>query len=362
MSINNNRNYGLDVLRILSMLGIVGLHVLNHGGIIENARVGSWVYYLAWILEIIFYCSVNIFSMLTGYLYVDKNEIKKKSIVNLWMITLFYSLLMLSIFRVFKPSVFVNKKMYINALFPFITDGYWYIVCYTFMFFMIPFLNIFLCKIEKDKYKKLIFTLIVFLSIISTFGLKDYFQVINGYSPFWLIVCYIIGAYIKKYGSTIKNRKNLYITVFLINISVLLFSREAIRYFTTRFLGHMTRDMMLIQYNSPLILVNAIMLFLIFKEINVNNNMIRRIIVSFSNAAFGVYIIHCNTLVFDNIIVDGLDFLMKYRWGIFGGIIAIICIYGVCWIMEHLRSIIFRRIKINELSKAIGERIDKYFI
>lgn len=29
-----NRNLGLDLLRIVSMLGIIGLHILNRGGVL----------------------------------------------------------------------------------------------------------------------------------------------------------------------------------------------------------------------------------------------------------------------------------------------------------------------------------------
>ena len=46
------RNYGIDLLRILSMLGVVLLHVMNHGGILDIAQSpakfslsGSWKFW-----------------------------------------------------------------------------------------------------------------------------------------------------------------------------------------------------------------------------------------------------------------------------------------------------------------------------
>ncbi len=35
------RYYGLDILRIISMIGIVGLHVMNQGGVLSNTPLFS---------------------------------------------------------------------------------------------------------------------------------------------------------------------------------------------------------------------------------------------------------------------------------------------------------------------------------
>lgn len=36
------RNYGLDILRILAMFGIVGIHVLNAGGCLQTITVNQY--------------------------------------------------------------------------------------------------------------------------------------------------------------------------------------------------------------------------------------------------------------------------------------------------------------------------------
>ncbi len=33
-----NHNYGIDVIRIVGMMGIIGLHIINAGGILENSN------------------------------------------------------------------------------------------------------------------------------------------------------------------------------------------------------------------------------------------------------------------------------------------------------------------------------------
>ena len=62
------RNYGIDLLRIISMLAIVLLHVLGHGGVLDTIgnRFGT-DYAVAWILEFIAYPAVNVFVLISGF-------------------------------------------------------------------------------------------------------------------------------------------------------------------------------------------------------------------------------------------------------------------------------------------------------
>ena len=46
------RNYGIDALRILSMLMIVILHVLKHGGVLDSTETFSVEYRTAWFIQI----------------------------------------------------------------------------------------------------------------------------------------------------------------------------------------------------------------------------------------------------------------------------------------------------------------------
>lgn len=67
---------GLDILRILSMLGIVGLHIINEGGLRCTLPINSISYFVVMILLTILFTSVNIFALLTGYLNINKENNK----------------------------------------------------------------------------------------------------------------------------------------------------------------------------------------------------------------------------------------------------------------------------------------------
>lgn len=59
------------------MLGIIGLHVLNWGGINSNERFTAPAYMIQ-VIAIICYWSVDIFAILTGYLYYDKKAVRPR--------------------------------------------------------------------------------------------------------------------------------------------------------------------------------------------------------------------------------------------------------------------------------------------
>ena len=70
----DKRNYGIDALRLISMLGVVALHVLGRGGVLANAAGKK--YAVCWFLECLAFCAVNCYGIISGY--VCYSEEKKK--------------------------------------------------------------------------------------------------------------------------------------------------------------------------------------------------------------------------------------------------------------------------------------------
>lgn len=72
------RNEGIELLRIISMIMILILHYLGHGGILDNLSANNFYYYIAWTLEGICFVAVNIYVLITGYfLCTSKANLKK---------------------------------------------------------------------------------------------------------------------------------------------------------------------------------------------------------------------------------------------------------------------------------------------
>ena len=104
MNENQERNYGIDLLKIISMYMVVQLHVLGCGGILGNCEKFSFNYYVAWFLEISAYCAVNVFAMITGYLMVEK-KINRFKIIPFMAYCIFVFLINRSFFLLYSFSI-----------------------------------------------------------------------------------------------------------------------------------------------------------------------------------------------------------------------------------------------------------------
>ena len=86
------RNYGIELLRIIAMFMIVSLHTLGQGGILASVTPNSPQFHIAWILEIACFCAVNIYALISGYVLSDK-PFRLSRLINLRLQLLLYRLL-----------------------------------------------------------------------------------------------------------------------------------------------------------------------------------------------------------------------------------------------------------------------------
>lgn len=64
------RQSNVEVLRILSMLMIVCLHIMNHGGLLDTVVPYTVNYYLFYVIEIFSYVAVNVYVLISGYFLI----------------------------------------------------------------------------------------------------------------------------------------------------------------------------------------------------------------------------------------------------------------------------------------------------
>ena len=68
----NERNYGIDLLRIVLMYMVCILHTLGCGGVLAACTEGTTPHKVFWLLEILSYCAVDAFALISGYTATDK--------------------------------------------------------------------------------------------------------------------------------------------------------------------------------------------------------------------------------------------------------------------------------------------------
>ena len=359
-----SRNYGIDALRIVSMLMVVTLHVLGHGGILNSSK--STNYWIAWYLEIAAYCAVNCYALISGYVGVF-SKYKISNLAILWCRVAFYTIAVTVLFKCFFPAN-IGKVDLIASFFPVASKQYWYFSAYAFMFLFIPILNEALNRLSKKKTGAILITVVIATCAVRPFAVHywgDGFGLSNGYSALWLMILYLIGGYIRKYGLFTKiksHRTVVFLLLYLAVISATWFAKFATQIIDKKVLGKITVEGIMINYTTITILAEAVFLLLAFEHLRFHSAWIK--FISFlSPLAFSVYLIHEQTQIRENYIVGRFIWAAKlpaYQMIliVFGFVAGI---FILCSAIDLIRHYLFKAVRLKErldyLEIKIKERI-----
>ena len=351
------RMYGLDILRILSMLGIIGLHIMNKGKWGACADSAPEVLILR-ILSTVCYCSVNVFAMLSGFLYAERRTVRSSNLIRLLFSVAFYSVVILAVFLLGLPQTFARAgHLHLQAIFPPLSSTYWYITCYVPLFLMIPYINALIHTLTEIRFRRMLLILFLLLSVMTTFGMKDYFKLDHGYSLLWLVFCYLLGAYLRLHRMDQPNAEvGKWLGLLLLDILLTVGSWYL--------LGNdiVWGKLRIVDYVSPFMVIEAALLLLIFSRLTIRRVPLRKIILSLSDASFGVYLIHAHILVFDLLLLNTFLWTKGYGASVYfaamiGGMLGI---YLICWAIDVVRGILFKWLRIDELAELIGGKVDTF--
>lgn len=360
----DERNFGIDLLRILAMYMVVVLHVLGCGGILETCERFSVNYYVAWFLETSAYCAVDVFAMISGYVMVN-TKFNGFKMIPLWLTVFFYSSILTILFK-FVPSLSllheVTKIELIKGIvFPVVSRQYWYFTAYFGMYFFIPFINKMIRNLEKKEYTALCITIIVVYSLLPVFGLKgiDSFDMGWGYTTAWLICMYIIGGYFNKFPVKLSKIKCL--LLYSVSIFCAWFSK-LMSHVLIKLIFKMDKELdLFIDYTSIFIISSGVALLLLFSNLEIKNRISKKIISFVSSLAFSVYIIHVQPFVFNYI------FRKKFEHLAFETPILLVLkvlvfaflIFVLCWSIDLIRYFIFKICRINKIPKILYNKYNK---
>ncbi|MBQ7688200.1 MAG: acyltransferase family protein [Clostridia bacterium] len=337
---NRNRNYGVDLLRIVAMCMVVILHVLNFGGILEAAKGDPVKEGTAWFLEIAAYCAVDVYALLSGFVgYRSKH--RPAGLAHLWLRVAFWSVILTLIEKLFFDPT-VGRKKIMFAFFPLTNKGYWYFNMYFCLFLLLPLLNAGIERLSKRTLRLTVLSLVVCFSVLPFVWRKDLFKSEGGYSVIWLIVLYLIGAYIAKYQAFAHIKKAIAFLGYFLCITIVWCSRILIVQFFPSFSGVQNNEDWLVSYTSLPILLSAIFLLLIFRNLRLPA-FLNKVIAVVSPLAFSVYIIHLHHLVSSVFLKDKFsDYaLLSPPLMVLAVIGTAILFFAACAALDWIREIIF---------------------
>ena len=331
------RNKGIDLLRLVLMFMICILHILGQGGVLASCKVGTMQYDVFWLLEVVSYCAVDAFALISGYMAEDKPVLYKK-IVDMWFQVFFYSCILTSLFIVFDFAKPLSVNEFIKTIFPVVNEEYWYFTAYFALFFLMPILNKALFPLNKANATKCLVMMFVLFSLLGFITGVDPFKTMRGYSTLWLIVLYCIGILSKK----IDLLDNLETRTLII----LWFGSILLTWFFKVFCG----TKLFLAYTSPTILFAGLIMVVIFSRLNIRNGKVTRL----SRLAFGIYLFQLNQVVW-NFLLERLAFIasMDVFVGVFYVLAFSLILFILGIIVEYVRTQIYFLLKITKLSENL---------
>lgn len=357
---NNKRNIGIDLLRIVCMMMVVTLHVLGHGGIMNATEMFSTKYETIWLLEIFCICAVDCYAIISGYVMCE-SKIKFSNIVNLWVHVLFY-LVSINILSMILVPGSVGKGTLFYNLFPVTFNYYWYFSSYFGMFLFLPFINKWIENTSKIEMRKFLFVSLVIAMTFPVIMQTDPFKFGYGYSMIWLIIMYILGAYIKRFFDIEKVSACKCIAVYVASVLFLWINKFIVDYLISRYKPSLGENgSVFIQYNSIFVIISAVALFLFFVKLDIKGSILKKIISLMSSVSFGVYLIHEHTIISSRFI-EGISapfatssfpvFILKLLG-------TVVTIYLICSVIDYLRLLLFKALKVKNICIRIGDGIEK---
>jgi len=292
----DQRNYGIDLLKIFSMIQVLILHLILYS-VGNKIKSSNKKYKSVWCLESICICSVNCFALISGV--VGYKKFKFKNLIYHWFHIFFYSVVIGIIYSKINYKKFFSIKN-INNIFPILINRHWYFNSYFIMYLFVPFLNEGIKNLNKKTFRNIIIFYIFFFSIYDVVCVlkktQPYHQLKNGFSALWLIILYIIGSFFGKY--IINNNRNeniiyffkwffifLFLTIFNYKLHLILISKK--------------KDFRLSifkKYINPIVLFQAISLLMFFSKLKIKSYFLKKLISFFTPLVFGVLLFHSRIL------------------------------------------------------------------
>lgn len=355
----SERNYGIDLLRVIAMLYVVVLHILNYGGVLGAATEPGTVA-SAWLLRIWAMCAVNCYAMISGYVGYreEKRAYSYGRYLTMWLQAVFYGVLGAGIFLLTEPDMLYVKHM-ILAFAPVTTGQWWYFSAYTALFFVIPWLNkLMRCCTQREATAMAVGALLLFSVYPTAASLyHEPFQLEEGYSFLWLMVLYLVGAWMKKCRVPESRGSRFWLAVWL-GCYVIVSAVKLLL-----LLGLKNTEVIVFEsYLSPLVVGMAVAHVCIFARIRLPGRL-KKVTAWLAPAAFGVFLLHMQWDVLDGLILGSFAGIAQLpAWLIPPAVmVCALAVLIVGLLIDRVRIWLFARLRINRLADRIAAKIQTFW-
>ncbi len=322
------RQSNIELCRIVAMMLVLTVHS-------SFATFGSpneWdkPYFGLIFAEAMSVVGVNVFVLISGYFSI---KLKKQSVIKLLYCCLFYAVV--SFIFSYVNHAFSPKQLL------FVSEANWFIAAYIGLMLLSPILNSYAEHSSKQRLGITIVMLLVFQTwyeyvpkLIPNFH--------GGYSILSFCILYLLARYLRLYPlGGVNSKKSLIVyAAITFTLAAVVYAISAIGFKVRVLSGE------ILKYNAPLVILSSVSLFLAFTKLEIDyssviNHLAKSciaVLLIHTSAAFFPYFGH----VFKYIFWQTSGIVTVVLW-----IIAVICIYFICALIDQIRIFIENKISIK---------------
>lgn len=239
------------------------------------------------ILENCSIIAVNVFALISGYLGVGR-KVHVRKLVGLWVAAFTWSagMAIVGLTRGAQIGLWLYR-----SFFPVLANDYWYFNSFLALQLFVPILNAGISVIGN------VATLLLSLGLLclsSLLGFPSGLGINNGYSAFWLVVLWLVGAAVRLNWDVVT--RYLSTKRLLLGLSLIPLLST---YLEWSYVVGGLDPMLWIEYVSPLVVIQSLCFFILAARINITNDSARRVLARASASAFGVYLIDVSYWIYD---------------------------------------------------------------
>ena len=291
----HTRNSSFELLRLVAMCFIVFYHLVSYNlYLLPKPQYEEFFTALLPTLHV----GVILFVLISGYFGIKSTW---QGLISLLMVVLVYNLPFI-VYSGIGHGRWVERLMFIT------NTPYWFIRCYIYLYLVAPFIN---KATNQLTIKERIGAIFAFGIVAMYFGTTQGDDALgDGKNLVNFIFLYLVGNILRiTQERWSKNSFGLLGCVYiLLNASLIL-----LLYFTSNISINETIMNLSFPYRSPLLLINAVLIFMMFAKIRIHSRFINAV----ATSMFAVYIIHCQPVIHNLFVMKGLQIMLNQNWGVF---------------------------------------------
>ena len=333
------KNANIELLRLIAMVFVVTVHLLDKGhSLVDPINEPSASAYIAWLLESFTIMSISLFILISGYFLV-KSSFKLGRLLEIVFAAVFYALGAFIVCVLVGETSLSGMSAYdlLDKIFPIHMNLYWFITSYVIIYMASPLINKAVLALSEKQLRYVIILLLIYESLFKSVLPVRLSTDKMGYSTFWLVIMYIIGAYIRVHGLKIFEKPKVAGLTYVI-CALLSFAENILIMFISDRFGHLKelRGISL-EHNHVILLTEAVSLFCFFVYRKELSEGISRFVCAISPFSLGIYLVHENMSV-------------RYKWPEWLGVTHLNELNPAMFLLKYVYAIL--------VVSAIGLAID----